>query len=103
MACKLTPVPHSPHRFSGPAGQTVTLTIAGDQAPAILSVVYAGAVVNSPWTFTIKPGMQVLVMIVSNAPNALTIIQEKCNGTANILQAFEFDELYPRVFQILGV
>jgi hypothetical protein len=101
MACKLTKLAHPPFTFSGAAGQEVTLTVSGIAA-VITSVVYDGQVVASPWTFTIKPGRKVLVVIVVNQVGDLTRINEKCNGTTHLLQEFVFDDAFPRVFFIQG-
>ncbi|HVR08170.1 MAG TPA: hypothetical protein VMW75_08985 [Thermoanaerobaculia bacterium] len=108
MACKLTKVAHPPFTFSGPAGQDVTLTVTGTAA-VITSVNYDGQPLPQqgqpappPWTFTIKPGRKVLVVIVVNQPGDLTRINEKCNGTANLLQELVFDDAFPRVFFIQG-
>ena len=101
MACKLTKLAHPPFTFSGAAGQVVKLTVSGTAA-VITSVVYDGQAMTSPWSFTIKPGRKVLVVIVVNQAGDLTCINEQCNGTANLLQEFLFDDAFPRVFFIQG-
>jgi hypothetical protein len=101
MACKLTKLASPPFTFSGPAGQEVTLAVSGTAA-VITSVVYDGQPLKAPWSFTIKPGRKVLVVIVVNQVGDLTRIDESCNGGAKPLQEFVFDDAFPRVFLIQG-
>ncbi len=103
MACNLKHVPSDkPHTFSGHTGSSVTLE-AGGGAATITSAIYAGVTLDNTLTFTIKPGLAVLLVTVMNQPGASTLINEKCNGTSNILFHFTFDDAYQRTIRIIGV
>jgi hypothetical protein len=105
MPCKLTKLNHPPHAFSGPIGQSVTITVSG-HAAVITSVAYDDQAIPPPWTFSIKQGRKVLVVIVVSQPQPppgnLVKIEEKCNGTTQVLMEFVYDDAFPRVFVIAG-
>jgi len=102
MACKLKRLKHPPPHFSAASGASVTLG-AGGSAAVLASVVYDGQAVHAPWTFTVKPGRTVLVVVVANQPGELTQIQEVCNGSHKVLEEFVFGDGDASVFVIQGV
>jgi hypothetical protein len=105
MACKLTEV--DVRTYNGSTGASVQIAVDSDLGKAfIVSAVYAGIAIVSPWKFTIVAGAKQLQVVVGN-PNVgdVTRIQEACDGgSKNKLAEFDFDPLgAAQAFVIIGI
>jgi len=97
MACKLTKSIKPGVDFEGKAGDQVQLGVSSDSGGAtIVSAVYDGATLSSPWKFTLSAGSKFLTVLVDNpVQRDWTTIQESCNGSANTLKHYPFDPYGP--------
>lgn len=99
MACNLTLSPTGEEDFVGPTGTSVTLKLTGPDGVAaeIVHIRYAGtATSNPPFTFAIKDGVNLLV-VVGEASEAGAKLQfkEDCGGSDQVLSTFHFDPQNP--------
>ena len=104
MACKLTKV--APRTFNGKTGDTVQITVDSDSGAAfIVSAIYDGNSLSSPWTFQIGAGPKQLAVVVEDPNVGDPIrIQEVCGGSNQTLVASNFDPQGPtQALVIIGV
>jgi hypothetical protein len=106
MACKLTKTA-GVRNYNGAIGASVQIAVDSNLNKAfIVSAVYAGNALVSPWKLVIVAGASQLQVLVAN-PNVgdLTRIQEACgDGGSNTLDEFNFDPLgATQAFVISGI
>jgi hypothetical protein len=104
MACKLQKSTKPDIDFEAKTGDQVKLGVSSDSGGAtIVSVVYGGTSITSPWVFTVASGKKLLTVLVDNpVPRDWTTIQEVCNGNANSLKHYPFDPYGPTETFVIG-
>ena len=105
MACKLRKSTKPDVDFEANTGDQVKLGVSSDSGGAtIVSVVYDGNAISSPWVFTAAAGKKFLTVLVDNPiPRDWTTIEEVCNGSNSTLKHYPFDPYGPtQTFIIQG-
>jgi hypothetical protein len=97
MACKLTKSTKPGVDFEGKVRDQVQLGVSSDSGGAtIISAVYDGTPLSTPWKFTLSAGSKFLTVLIDNpVPRDWTTIQEICNGGTNTLKHYPFDPYGP--------
>jgi len=99
MACNLKVSTDPTLDFEGTAGASVTLKITTKTGRAdIVHLRYdGGAVSGPPFTFTLKSGVKVLVVLTeASAAGLLLELREDCgNGSDKLLTTFPYDPTNP--------